>query len=65
MTLKVNPCKAPYCMGCCLNEARDWTEDFEHENGQYFCRCHTCGHLFIGYKRRITCKMCALEMEAK
>lgn len=38
---------------------RDWPEDFQHENGQYMCRCHECENTFIGYKRRVTCKACA------
>lgn len=38
---------------------RDWPEDFQHENGQYMCRCHKCENTFIGYKRRVTCKVCA------
>lgn len=39
--------------------ARDWTEDFDHENGQYQCRCITCNNLFIGHKRRLVCKVCS------
>jgi len=38
---------------------KDWTEDFEHENGMYQNRCRTCNELFIGHKRRMTCKECA------
>jgi len=38
---------------------RDWTEDATHENGQYQCRCTSCGQMFIGHKRRVTCKVCA------
>jgi hypothetical protein len=37
----------------------DWTEDFAHENGAYMCRCFTCGEQFFGYKRRVTCRVCA------
>jgi hypothetical protein len=37
----------------------NWPEDFAHENGQYLCRCHDCGENFTGYKRRVTCKVCA------
>ena len=40
-------------------ETRSWPEDFEHENGNYTCHCHTCGHSFVGHKRRVTCKLCA------
>lgn len=37
----------------------DWPEDFSHENGNYFCKCISCGRTFMGYKRRVMCKMCA------
>jgi hypothetical protein len=36
----------------------DWTEDFEHENGNYHCKCCYCAADFIGYKRRIVCREC-------
>lgn len=39
--------------------ARDWPEDFAHENGRYYNSCCQCGHTFIGYKRRVVCKVCA------
>ena len=39
-------------------EARSWTEDFAHENGNYMCKCHRCGQIFHGHKRRVTCKVC-------
>ena len=38
---------------------RDWPEDFAGENGNYWNTCSTCGHPFIGYKRRLSCKVCA------
>lgn len=38
---------------------RNWTEDFPFENGQYICRCAHCKHLFLGHKRRGSCKSCA------
>lgn len=41
-----------------IADARDWTEDFSHENGQYQNTCVTCQRLFIGYKRRTTCRAC-------
>ena len=31
---------------------KDWSEDFEHENGCYNCECHACGETFMGHKRR-------------
>jgi hypothetical protein len=37
----------------------DWLEDAAHENGNYQCRCVHCGRMFIGHKRRVTCKVCA------
>lgn len=42
----------------------DWPEDFEHDNGQYICRCRTCDEHFTGYKRRIECKVCATVRES-
>lgn len=39
--------------------AKDWPEDFSHENGNYQCLCSSCGGTFIGHKRRGTCKGCA------
>ncbi|NCU28735.1 MAG: hypothetical protein EOM85_03655 [Candidatus Moranbacteria bacterium] len=40
---------------CCKN---DFTEDFELENGNYYCVCCNCGKEFIGHKRRVICKEC-------
>lgn len=31
--------------------SKDWTEDFEYENGMYQNRCITCNEVFIGYFR--------------
>ena len=39
--------------------ARDWPDDFPHENGTYSCRCITCDSEFIGHKRRFVCRECA------
>lgn len=39
--------------------ARDWPEDFLHENGNDQNFCSQCSHLFIGHKRRVVCKVCA------
>lgn len=41
------------------NPARDWSEDFADENGNYMNTCHSCQKVFFGYKRRVTCKLCA------
>jgi len=38
---------------------RNWTEDFSHENGNYYCRCYECGCVFLGHKRRGVCKVCS------
>ncbi len=40
---------------------RDWIDDFGHENGNYWCKCHKCGHTFKGRKRRVTCKVCDVK----
>lgn len=42
-------------------KSRDWTEDADHENGNYSCWCTSCESAFIGHKRRTTCKLCALS----
>lgn len=42
---------------------RDWTEDFDHENGNYMCRCCVCERIFYGHKRRQTCKVCSTSLE--
>jgi hypothetical protein len=38
---------------------RDWAEDASLENGCYCNLCVSCQQSFVGYKRRITCKLCA------
>lgn len=43
-----------------INE-RDWEEDFEHENGDYECRCVTCKLMFYGHKRRVVCRACSTK----
>lgn len=40
---------------------RDFVEDFSHENGNYWCKCHKCGNTFKGNKRRVTCKVCHVK----
>jgi hypothetical protein len=40
----------------------DWPEDFSSENGNYFNACAHCGKQFRGYKRRVSCKLCASGM---
>ena len=46
------------------HDERSWPEDSSHENGAYFCMCHHCGRQFTGYKRRVTCKVCAAVIAA-
>ncbi len=45
--------------GQAQQDARNWPEDARHENGNYQCICSNCGATFVGYKRRVTCKVCA------
>jgi len=40
-------------------KSEDFEEDWRHENGNYQNSCIKCGCNFIGYKRRILCKLCA------
>lgn len=40
---------------------RSWPEDAIFENGNYFCQCVYCSCMFVGYKRRIACKLCDLK----
>jgi hypothetical protein len=40
---------------------RDFPEDAWHENGQYQNLCCMCQEVFIGYKRRVVCKLCSAE----
>lgn len=42
----------------------DWPEDFEHENGNYQRTCD-CGATFMGHKRRMTCRKCAMKTHAE
>ena len=37
---------------------QDFPEDAQYENGSCCCRCSQCGHLFIGFKHRVACKLC-------
>lgn len=43
-----------------LHSEGDWTEDFSHENGNYMNACINCKNEFIGHKRRVVCRVCAL-----
>jgi hypothetical protein len=37
---------------------RSWSEDRDHENGNYTCKCMVCLREFTGYKRRTVCVAC-------
>lgn len=41
------------------SSARNWVEDYQHENGMYINSCVGCKLPFMGHKRRVTCKECA------
>lgn len=42
-----------------IDISRNWTEDSNHENGNYMNTCSVCDNDFIGHKRRRVCKLCA------
>jgi hypothetical protein len=46
-------------------QARNWAEDFSHENGNYQCLCVECKKIFIGHKRRVICKLCSIKDKPK
>jgi hypothetical protein len=48
-------------LGLPMPSDRDWTEDFDHENGNYVNRCMYCYEYFSGHKRRPFCKICGKE----
>jgi len=41
----------------------DRTEDWDHENGKYFCKCSQCEIGFVGHKRRTICKTCDTKFQ--
>lgn len=41
------------------DDPHNWTQDFSHENGNYFNLCIYCGHEFLGHKRRVSCFLCS------
>lgn len=43
---------------------RSWPEDASHENGSYHCTCVNCGREFVGYKRRVVCRVCDAMLNA-
>lgn len=46
------------------DSARNWTEDYSHENGRHHCLCCKCGNGFIGHKRRVVCKECFAPIQS-
>lgn len=38
---------------------QDWTEDYHDPDGTYECECRSCGIGFVGFKRRVLCKVCS------
>lgn len=43
------------------NQERNWKEDFHLENGNYMNKCMYCSEAFFGHKRRVVCRLCAIE----
>lgn len=41
-----------------MTDLRDWKEDSQLDNGNYYNICAGCGEQFIGHKRRVVCKAC-------
>ncbi len=48
-----------------LDDSRNWTEDYPHENGNYQNFCYSCNRFFLGHKRRIICHDCSTAAAAK
>lgn len=44
---------------------RSFEEDFHLENGEYCNTCVVCGANFIGYKRRVVCKLCLKPLDTE
>lgn len=42
----------------------DFPEDAHLENGNYYCDCVQCSTTFVGYKRRVICKLCEEKNKA-
>lgn len=47
------------------SDENDWIQDADHENGQYFGKCLSCGVDFIGHKRRQVCRKCQKASDEK
>lgn len=48
-----------------INPRKNWTEDFDYENGQYICTCLRCKEEFLGHKGRCLCKECDTQLREK
>lgn len=46
-----------------FDSPKNWTEDYDKENGNYTCACSICKELFYGYKRRVVCRECSDKFE--
>lgn len=46
-----------------FDSPRNWTEDYNKENGKYSCKCSACKESFHGHKRRVICKACYSGMD--
>ena len=44
---------------------RDYPEYRKEENGNYMCKCFSCGEYFIGRKHSNVCKLCSQKTNIK
>jgi len=44
-----------------MENGRSFEEDSHMENGNYMNTCLSCGHRFLGHKRRRICKICITD----
>ena len=42
---------------------RDWSEDYDVKNGNFYNNCAKCEHAFKGHKTRAQCKLCGTKVE--
>jgi hypothetical protein len=58
--IPMEECDGEYDLGIYVTKVwRNWIEDYDHENGNYYCQCMFCKNMFKGHKRRVVCKECA------
>lgn len=55
---KLNGDKADVMRPLLANYEGNYTEDYNHENGNYMNMCIRCDNEFLGHKRRVICKKC-------